>query len=54
MKTFTQLAIATQRLFLSLQTTLHDHTASAQLRKLEGPNYQHKLAAGRKSLFHSM
>jgi len=24
----------------------------AQLRKLEGPNYQHKFAAGRKSLFH--
>jgi len=24
----------------------------AQFRKLEGPNYQHKFAAGRKSLFH--
>jgi len=25
---------------------------TAQLRKLKGPNYQHKLAAGRKCLFH--
>jgi len=24
----------------------------AQLRKLKGPHYQHKFAAGRKSLFH--
>ena len=28
------------------------YTRPAQLRKLEGPNYQHKFPAGRKILFH--
>jgi len=35
-----------------LQKWLKSNARPAQLRKLKGPNYQHKFLAGRKSLFH--
>ena len=37
---------------IGVRTDESAYVRTAQLRKLEGPNYQHKFAACRKSLFH--